>query len=122
MATQGQLYCFLISVLLGFFGGFGWQMTGLVKFIFPKRKIKKIATIVIDCLYFALFGAVCALFSAHFLFPAHRAYRYFAYVIGFIIYLKTLKILLDFLKKVCYNRLTKLLSRVFARQKDKEKI
>ena len=122
MATQGQLFYFLASLFLGFLGGFFWEIFSLIKLPFPKGKVKNIATIVIDCLYFVLFGVVCALFSAHYSFPDHRVYRYIAYAIGFIIYLKSVKILLDFLKKVCYNRLTKLLRVVSARKKGKEKV
>ena len=123
MATQGQISYFLACVFIGFCGGLLWQLFSLVKLPFGKLKVKKVLSHVVDGLFFLLFGVVCALLSARLGFPSPRAYMYFAYVLGFIIYLKSVKISLDFFKRICYNTITKL--KVKAKKfpkKDKEHI
>ncbi len=120
MATRGQLIYFLLSVLLGFLGGFLWQVFSLFRLPFPKGKARRIATVASDCLSLVLWGAFCCVVSARFFMPDHRAYRYIGYALGFIIYLKTVKNLLDFLKNVCYNKLTKLRKSKKARLKREE--
>ena len=97
MATRGQLFYFLLCVGLGFASGCVWQILSLLSLPFPKGKVRKGANILLDCLFFVFFGACCCQVSAHFALPDHRAYRYIGYAIGLIIYLKSVKNILDFI-------------------------
>ena len=124
MATQGQIFYFLTCVFFGFSGGFIWEFFSCFTIVFHKEKAKRVAKIVTDVLFFVLFGGLCAWFGAYFSFPAPRAYMYVGYALGLIIYLKSMKILLAFLKKLCYNTFIKKIVAISkkVRRTDKENI
>ncbi|MBQ8428134.1 MAG: hypothetical protein IJX18_02640 [Clostridia bacterium] len=124
MATQGQIFYFLACVFFGFLGGFLWEIMSSFTWIFHKEKGKKVAKIVSDVLFFVVFGVLCAWISAYFSFPAPRAYMCVGYAFGLIIYLKSVKILLAFLKKVCYNTFIKKIATACkkVRKTDEEKL
>lgn len=111
METQGQIFYFLACLFVGFCGGAVRDILSFLHLFFRKEKVKKVVRAVLDVLFFVAFGVVCCFMAALFSFPEHRLYMYAAYAFGWIIYLKSGKILLDFFKKVCYNTLTKVFSR-----------
>ena len=123
MATQGQFLYFFATVFFGFLGGFIWQAISLIRLPFCAKKAEKFVKIGADILFFMVFGGICCLLAAQFCFPDHRLYMYVGYALGLLIYSKTLKNLLDFLKKVCYNTINTLSKRICkARKKGKEKL
>ena len=124
MATQGQLLYFLACVFFGFCGGFLWEMFSTFSLFFRKGRGKKVAKIVTDVLFFVAFGVVCGWLGAYFSFPSPRVYMYVGYAVGLIIYLKSVKILLAFLKKVCYNTFIKKIASICkkVRKTDKENV
>jgi hypothetical protein len=81
-----------------------------------------VAKIVIDVLFFGLFGVVATWLGAYWGFPSPRLYMCVGYALGLIIYSKSVKITLDFSKKVCYNTVNKISARLKAvRKKGREK-
>lgn len=108
MSTENQFIVFCFCIAIGFIGGILYEIFSFFRLIFrvKERKMQIIGALfdILFCLSFALFG----IFSAFMLdFPSFRVYMCIGYLVGGIIYLKSLHKVVAILKKVCYNVLIK---------------
>ena len=118
MDTKNQFICFLLSVLIGFLGGVLYEIFAFFRLVFGcergKRKGIGIALDLLFCVTFAVWG-IFASFLFHF--PAFRVYMSVGWLIGGIIYAKTLRRMVAFFQKICYTIYTKVVKK--AKSKDK---
>ena len=108
MDSSGQLLIFFQCLFTGFIGG------GIYEVFFPVRKLlgvekkgRKILGVILDIAYFTLFSLLCVYGAYWFGFPNYRIYMSVGFAFGGIIYSKSLRIILAFLEKVCYNTIKK---------------
>ena len=119
MDTQNQLAVFSLAVAVGFVGGIVYEPFAFLRLLFGchRGKNAKIG-MGFDVLFWLAF-ALLSIFSSFALrFPSFRAYIWLGYVVGGIIYLKTLRRIVAFFQKVCYNKTIK----VAKRRKTKKKL
>ena len=112
MDTQNQLAIFALAVAVGFVGGIVYEPFAFLRLLFGchRGKNAKIG-MAFDVLFWLAF-ALLSIFSSFALrFPSFRAYIWLGYAVGGIIYLKTLRRILAFCEKVCYNKLVKVLKK-----------
>ena len=122
MNGQNQFFIFCNCVAIGFIGGLLYEIFSVFRAIFGCRKGKnKILGGCIDCLFCTMFAFFCVFVSYLLHFPEIRVYMYIGYVIGGIIYLKSLHIILAFLQNVCYNKITKVVKKAKKREKTLKK-
>ncbi len=119
MDTKNQFTYFLLSVATGFVGGLLYELFAFIRFLFgcDRGKRKTFGFIMDICfgIAFAFLGIYsCFLFR----FPAFRVYMGIGWLLGGIIYSKTLRIIVAFFEKVCYN----ILARMVKKAKSKKKL
>ena len=108
MDTGNQVYLFFVCLLSGYVGGVFYEIFSFLRLVFGcERGKNKIIGVVLDVAFFIGFGIWAVLTAKCFQLPDFRVYMWIAYLGGWILYLKSLHLLLDFLKKVCYNCLKK---------------
>ena len=110
MFTENQSSVFLLSLLIGFLGGVLYEPFSLLRFFCRGKKSGQALGILIDFLYCIVFSSWCIFAAYAFYFPSFRVYMCIGYGFGGIIYLKTLRKVVAFFKKVCYNQVRKLVS------------
>lgn len=122
MDTKNQFIFFLLSVSIGLAGGLLYEIFAIVRLLFGcdrgKRKAVGIASDILFGLTFSFF-AVCASYFLRF--PDFRGYFSLGWLIGLIIYSKTLRIILAFFEKVCYNIIAKMVKRAKSKEKTLKK-
>ncbi len=113
MDSKNQFVLFCISVAIGFLGGVLYEIFGIIRSLFKCGKGKNRAfEIALDIGFFIAF-AVLTISSAYaFRFPSFRVYMFIGYALGGGLYLKTLHIMVAFLKKICYNKITQVVKKV----------
>ncbi len=118
MPIANQLALFCICVLTGFIYGPVYEAFSLLRdgFAFLKRG-KRIVTFALDILFFISFAVWCVGVFYLFEFPDFRFYFLLGFLIGAIIYLKSLHRILAFFKKICYNKLVKVVKKRKNRKK-----
>ncbi|MBR2441943.1 MAG: hypothetical protein IKB20_02630 [Clostridia bacterium] len=118
MDSKGQSSVFLLCMLIGFCGGIIYEVFVFFRLIFGCEKGKrKTLGIILDG-FFGLVFAVWGIFNAYFFcFPEFRLYMCLGWVLGGIIYLKTLRRIVAFLEKVCYNVAVKVAKKAKMRKK-----
>lgn len=108
MDTGNQIYIFSVCFLAGYIGGVWYEIFSFFRLIFACEKGKnKILGIVLDVAFFVVFALWSVLVAKRMQLPDFRAYMWIAYLGGWLLYLKSLHLMLDFFKKVCYNCLKK---------------
>ena len=118
MDSKGQLGVFCLCVAIGFVGGVLYEIFILFRMIFRCDKGKnKAMGIALDMAFFVAFGVLCIYGAYRFYFPNLRFYMWIGYAVGYIIYLKTLRRILAFLEKVCYNKASKVAKKVKTKKK-----
>lgn len=118
MDSVGQIPVFFQCLLTGFIGGIGYEIFFPLRVLFGCEKGRnKGVGIAIDVVYFTLFSAVSVFGTYWFRLPDYRIYMTVGIALGGIIYSKTLRIILAFLEKVCYNTIRK----VYVKQKREKK-
>ena len=118
MDSKGQLGVFCLCVAIGFVGGILYEFFILFRMIFRCDMGKnKGVGIALDIAFFVAFGVLCIYGAYRFCFPSLRFYMWIGYALGYIIYLKTLRRILAFLQKVCYNKAIKVAKKVKAKKK-----
>ena len=118
MSAKGQFSVFCICLAVGFVGGVLYEFFLLFRLVFRCGKGKnKIVGVVLDILYCLSFAVLCTYASYRCRFPNLRAFMWIGYVLGWIIYLKSLRRILAFLQNVCYNKATKLAKRLKTKKK-----
>ena len=106
MDTIGQFREFCICVAFGVGCGVLYEAFSLLKTaFFWSKAVQKILIGVFDiCFWLVLFvGSVWLTYT--FSFSEFRVYTWVGYLLGGILYLKTLHKIVAFLKKMCYNKL-----------------
>ncbi len=112
MDTKHQLAVFGLSLCVGFLGGILYEFFALARLLFQcEKKKRKLLGGALDMGFWICF--ICfSLFLAYILkFPDFRAYIWFGYALGGILYSKSLHKIIAFLEKICYNKITKLIKR-----------
>lgn len=118
MDSKGQFTVFLLCVLTGFCGGLIYEVFAFFRLLFGCEKGKRKALgVVLDGL-FGLAFALWSVFTAYiFRFPQFRWFMCLGWALGGIIYLKTLRRIVAFLEKVCYNVAVKVAKKAKAKKK-----
>ena len=119
MDAKNQFAYFFLSIAVGFCGGLIYEIFAVLRFVFGcEHKKRKTVGIILDLIFGTAFASF-AIYTAFLLkFPSFREYMCIGYILGGIIYAKTLRRILAFYEKVCYN----ILARMVKRQKSKEKL
>ena len=118
MDTKDQFTVFLLCVLVGFSGGLLYEIFAFFRLLFGCDRGKSKALGIALDLVFGLIFAIWSVFWAYiFRFPEFRAFMCLGWGLGGIIYAKTLRRIVAFLEKVCYNVVVKLLKKAKARKK-----
>ena len=108
MDTGNQIYYFCLCLLAGYVGGISYEIFSCLRLVFGCEKGEnKWLGIIFDLLFFFVFALWAVWIAKRFQLPNFRGYMWIAYLGGWILYLKSLHLLLDFFKKVCYNCLKK---------------
>ncbi len=118
MDGKGQLSIFFICIAVGFVGGLLYEFFALLRTIFRCEKGKnKIIGIILDVTFFVCFAIIAIYVAYRYRFPNLRFYMWIGYGSGWIIYLKTLRRIVAFLQKVCYNKIAKSVKKVKTKKK-----
>lgn len=117
MDSKHQFIYFCLCVVVGFVGGILYENFAFLKKFLRFPRGKKVLDGVLDVTFCGCFALLCT-FSAFWLgFPSFRFYMWIGYALGFLIYLKTLRRIVAFLQKVCYNVLCKIAKRAKSKKK-----
>ena len=118
MDTQNQFTYFLLSIVIGLVGGLLYEIVAFFRLIFGcnRGKIQAIG-IVLDIIFGIIFAILCIFASFLLRFPDFRVYMGLGWIIGLIIYSKTLRIIVAFFEKVCYNSIARMVKRAKSRKK-----
>ncbi len=118
MDSKGQFGVFCLCVAVGLVGGLLYEIFVLLRALFRCEKGKnKIVGILLDAAFFVCFAMLCVYAAYRFRFPNLRFYMWIGYAVGGIIYLKTLRRIVAFLEKVCYNKAIKVAKKVKTKKK-----
>ncbi len=119
MDAKNQFTVFLASIAVGFVGGVFYEIFAFLRGVFGcekgKNKILGNSFDIVFCILFAVF-CIFASFLLHF--PSFRGYMWLGFGLGGALYAKTLRRIVAFLEKVCYNMIRKL----FIKAKSKKKL
>ncbi len=118
MDSKNQLTTFLLCLLCGFLGGLIYEIFAFFRLIFGcDREKNKVLGILLDLCFFvflAIFYFFCA-FSLHF--PDFRVYMWVGFGLGGVLYLKSLRRMVAFVEKMCYNTFRKIANKIKNRKK-----
>lgn len=118
MDSKGQFGVFCICIAVGFVGGLLCEIFVLFRALLRCGRGKnKILGILLDVTYFLCFAVLCIYAAYRFRFPSLRLYMWVGYAVGGIIYLKTLRRIVAFFEKVCYNKVDKMAKKVKTKKK-----
>ena len=117
MDTKNQFAYFLLSVGIGIVGGILYEIFALLRLLVHGRRCEQPIGIALDMLYGCSFAAVGIWITYLLYFPGFRVYMWIGYLLGGIIYSKTLRRIVAFSEKVCYNELAKLVKKAKKRKK-----
>ncbi|MDD6995816.1 MAG: spore cortex biosynthesis protein YabQ [Candidatus Borkfalkiaceae bacterium] len=122
MDAKAQFPAFLICVATGAVIGI------LYDAFFPLRRFK-IAEIIADAAFCALAAALYVFVATKCAFPDFRIFTYFGLALGLLIYSKSMRRVVAFFQKMCYNGFRKVKNRIFrafsgkkSKGKDKNKV
>ena len=109
-ADKNQLFYFCLCILVGFAGGLPYEIFVILRRVFRcERGKSKTLGVILDVIFPIFFAVICVFMQFILRFPNFRAYMWIGYAAGWIIYLKTLRKLVAFFKKICYNQVSKLI-------------
>lgn len=117
MDSVGQFSVFILCVLFGYCGGLLYEVFALFRLLFGCQKRENIIGILLDVAFFGTFAIGCVYFSFIRNFPSQRVYMWIGYALGGVLYSKTLRRILAFLEKVCYNGLAKVVKKAKTKKK-----
>lgn len=105
MDSQNQFSIFCLCVLAGIVGGIGYEIFALIRLLLGCEQGKnKWLGALIDVLYYILLS-VFYIFVAYLLhFPSFRVYTWVGFALGGGLYLKSLRRMVAFVEKICYNK------------------
>ena len=96
MDSAAQLPAFLCLAAAG-------AAAGLIYDVLSPLRFSKISAFIADVLFFLLAAVLYVLIATFCRLPDFRLYAYFAMTAGFIIYLKSMRSVVAFFGKMCYN-------------------
>ena len=103
MDTKNQFIIFLLCVCIGFVAGILYEALSFLFVPFTRKGKAYILRAIKDVLFWLIF-TIFVVFISHVLqVPSLRGYMWLGYVLGGILYLKTLRRIVAFCKKICYN-------------------
>ena len=112
MDAKNQFTVFCLCVAIGFLGGILYEFFVFFRLLFGcERGKNKILGGTLDVLFFAVFALFCVSASFVLRFPSFRGYMWLGYAVGGIFYGKTLRRIVAFSEKVCYNMIIKAVKR-----------
>ncbi len=118
MDSKNQLTSFLLCLLCGFVGGLLYEIFAFFRLIFGcDRGKNKLLGVLLDLLFFvalAIFYLFCA-FSLRF--PDFRVYMLVGFGLGGVLYLKSLRRMVAFVERMCYNTFRKIANKIKNRKK-----
>ena len=117
MDTARQFSVFLLCVLCGYGGGIIYEVFALLRLLFRCDKREKIIGILLDIGFFAVLAIGCVYFAFVQNFPTVRIYMWIGYALGGVLYCKTLRRILAFLGKVCYNSVEMIVKKAKTKKK-----
>ncbi len=118
MDSQGQLFTFCLSVVVGFVGGIFYEIFAIFRLIFHfERKKNKFWDVSFDILYLVGYAMYCIFASFILHFPNFRVYMWLGFGLGGLIYSKTLRRIVAFLEKICYTKLRGIANKAKAKKK-----
>ncbi len=118
MDTKNQFTYFLLSIATGFVGGLLYELFAFIRFLFGCDRGKRKAVGFIADLSFGAAFAMLGIYSCFlFHFPSFRVYMGIGWLLGGIIYSKTLRIMVAFCEKVCYNVFAKVVKKAKSKKK-----
>lgn len=117
MDSVGQFSIFLLCVLCGYGGGIVYEIFALFRLLFGCEKRENIIGICLDVAFFVLYAIACVYLAFRWNFPWVRGYMWIGYALGGVLYCKTLRRILAFLEKVCYNKLAKVAKKAKIKEK-----
>ena len=118
MDTKNQLTCFLLSVVIGFSGGVLYELFAFIRLTLGcERGKRKGIGVALDILFGGTFAIWACYASFLFRFPSFRVYMSVGWLFGGILYVKTLRRMVAFLERMCYNILVTMVRK--AKGKDK---
>ena len=122
MDAKNQFTYFLLSVATGFVGGSLYELFAFLRLLLGcERGKRKMIGVGLDVTFFLLFTTTCIYASYLFHFPTFRVYMWVGWLIGGILYSKTLRRIVAFFEKVCYNILAKLVKKSKSTEKTLKK-
>lgn len=122
MDTKNQFAIFGLCVCVGFIGGVLYEAFAFFRWLFGCGRGKnKLLGGALDIAFWICFTGTCVFAAYAFRFPALRVYMWAGYLLGGIIYLKTLHKIIAFLENLCYNKLNKLVKRAKNKEKTRSK-
>ena len=117
MDTARQFSVFILCVCCGYGGGIIYEVFALFRLLFRCEKRENIIGILMDISFFILFAIGCVYCAFLWDFPTIRIYMWMGYALGGVLYWKTLRRILAFLEKVCYNSLAKIAKKAKTKKK-----
>ncbi|MBQ7924485.1 MAG: spore cortex biosynthesis protein YabQ [Clostridia bacterium] len=122
MDSQNQISVFALCVCVGFVGGLLYEIFWLLGAPFCRKGKRKWLRATLDIAFWLSF-AVFSVFCAYFLkFPSFRVYMWIGYLLGGILYSKSLRRIVAFFEKICYNKLTKIRKRQENKEENLKKV
>ena len=118
MDTAHQLQTFLLCIGVGFVCGIAYEAFAFLRICLGiKANKKKMLGCMVDISFFLTCSIVVILATYLFAFPDFRVYMWAGYLVGGIIYLKTLHKIIAFFEIMWYNTIRKWINK--ARNQDK---
>jgi hypothetical protein len=114
MSAHSQFALFCICIGAGFVFGIAYEPISLLRSVFKRSKW---VGITLDILFFIALALWYTGAIYLFQFPSFRLYYWLGFLVGGIIYLKSLHIILAFFKKICYNKFVKIAKKLKNRKK-----
>ncbi len=117
MDSQNQFTVFCLCIIVGFVGSVTYEIFFAFRCLCGCRREKyKLLGAIFDILFFLTFAFLC-IAAAYFLrFPSFRVYMWLGFGLGGGLYSKTLRRMVAFLEKVCYNMLRKVATKLKKRK------
>ena len=117
MFAVDTLELFFLCFGVGVCGGCMRDLFSVAVFPFVGKKGEGRAWLLYETAFFVAFAVAFIAIQATLSFPDFRGYMFVGIGVGFLLYYKILRIMLAFLRKVCYN----IINKIFRKRKNSEK-
>lgn len=122
MDTQGQIKFFLLYVAFGFLSGIVYEFFACLRlFCGCDGKRRAVLGGIFDVLFWLCICGFLGVCAYCFHLPDLRVYMWIGLLLGGIIYYKTLRRILAFLEKLCYNTCKRIVKKVKIGRKSTQK-